>query len=131
MHHVSSPCKNLHFALPVRTDGVPLQGDRPYGGHAQDQGCDDLSFCHRGVVNSFVPRVTGELRIALDELPPRAVPPLELKGEQGEGMKGEELQGLTEEITDEGAPGHQDPAEDHLDPTQEPRTISVRASKSS
>lgn len=35
------------------------------------------------VVKSFVPHVTGEFRIVLDEPPPRVVPPLRLKIERG------------------------------------------------
>ena len=54
-----------------------------------------------GVVNRFVPRVTGEFRIVLDEPLPRVVPPLKLKIEYGEATKEEELEGLTEEITEE------------------------------
>jgi phenylacetate-CoA ligase len=36
-----------------------------------------------GVVSSFIPRVTGEFRIRLDEPPPRVVPPLKLAIELG------------------------------------------------
>jgi phenylacetate-CoA ligase len=50
------------------------------------------------VINSFVPRVTGEFRIVLDEPPPRVVPPLKLKVEYGEEVKQEELKGLANEI---------------------------------
>jgi len=35
------------------------------------------------VISSFIPRVTGEFRIALDEPPPRVVPPLKLRVERG------------------------------------------------
>ena len=54
-----------------------------------------------GVINRFVPRVTGELRIVLDEPPPRVVPPLKLKVEYGEGVKEDELASLEKEIQDE------------------------------
>jgi phenylacetate-CoA ligase len=54
-----------------------------------------------GVVNRFVPRVTGEFRIVLNEPPPRVVPPLTLKIEYAEDTKEEELAALTEEITEE------------------------------
>jgi phenylacetate-CoA ligase len=54
-----------------------------------------------GVINRFVPRVMGEFRIVLDEPPPRVVPPLKLKIEYGEGTKEEELEALTQEITEE------------------------------
>ncbi len=33
----------------------------------------------KGVINDFVPHVTGEMRIILDEKPPRVVPPLKLR----------------------------------------------------
>jgi phenylacetate-CoA ligase len=36
------------------------------------------------VIASFIPRVTGEFRIRLDEPPPRVVPPLRLRIERGE-----------------------------------------------
>lgn len=52
----------------------------------------------KGVIADFVPRVTGEFRIVLDEPPPRVVPPLKLKVEYGEGVKQEELEGLANEI---------------------------------
>ncbi len=54
-----------------------------------------------GVVNRFVPRVTGEFRIVLDEPPPRVVPPLKLKVEYGEGIEEGALEALTDEITEE------------------------------
>lgn len=50
------------------------------------------------VLSSFVPRITGEFRIVLDEPPPRVVPPLKLKIECGEGVKKEELKALAQEI---------------------------------
>ena len=54
-----------------------------------------------GVINAFVPRVTGEFRIVLDEPPPRVIPPLKLKVEYGEHIKEEQLETLAEEITEE------------------------------
>jgi len=54
-----------------------------------------------GVITGFVPRVTGEFRIVLDEPPPRVVPPLKLKVEYGEGVKKEELENLAKEIEEE------------------------------
>jgi len=53
------------------------------------------------VVNSFVPRVTGEFRIVLDESPPRVVPPLKMKIEYGEATTETELSRLGEEIIHE------------------------------
>jgi phenylacetate-CoA ligase len=50
------------------------------------------------VIASFIPRVTGEFRILLDEPPPRVVPPLELRVERGEQTPPEALPGLEAEI---------------------------------
>lgn len=54
----------------------------------------------QGVINSFVPRVTGAFRILLDEPPPRVVPPLRLKVEHGAGVMDSDLPGLEQELTD-------------------------------
>ncbi|MEW6262073.1 MAG: phenylacetate--CoA ligase family protein [Thermodesulfobacteriota bacterium] len=51
-----------------------------------------------GVIAGFVPRVTGEFRIVLDEPPPRVVPPLKLKIEYGESVREEDLPLLGREI---------------------------------
>jgi phenylacetate-CoA ligase len=51
-----------------------------------------------GVVASFIPRVTGEFRILLDEPPPRVVPPLKLRIERGEQTDASELPTLEAEI---------------------------------
>jgi phenylacetate-CoA ligase len=51
------------------------------------------------IVTSFMPRVTGEMRIVLDQPPPRVVPPLKLKIEHGEETRDPELDGLAEEIS--------------------------------
>ncbi|MEW6441463.1 MAG: phenylacetate--CoA ligase family protein [bacterium] len=53
-----------------------------------------------GVINRFVPRVTGEFRIVLDEPPPRVVPPLKLKVEYGDVSSGS-LELLEQEILEE------------------------------
>ncbi len=53
-----------------------------------------------GVVNAFVPKVTAEFRIVLDEPPPRVVPPLKLRIEYGVGVSPEELPALEEEIAE-------------------------------
>ena len=52
----------------------------------------------QGVVNGFVPRVTGAFRIVLDEPPPRVVPPLRLKLEYGEKTEASDLKLLEKEI---------------------------------
>ena len=54
----------------------------------------------KGVVNGFVPRVTGEMRIILDEKAPRVTPPLKLKVEHAQGISGAELTALENEIMD-------------------------------
>jgi phenylacetate-CoA ligase len=54
----------------------------------------------KGVINEFVPRVTGEMRIVLDEKPPRVVPPLKIKIEHAEGMSDAELEALESDIVE-------------------------------
>ncbi len=51
-----------------------------------------------GVITGFVPRVTGEFRIVLDEPPPRVEPPIKLKVEYAAGKKKEDLDKLEKEI---------------------------------
>jgi phenylacetate-CoA ligase len=48
---------------------------------------------------SFIPQVTGEMRIVLDTPPPRVVPPLKLKVEFGPETRQPDLEGLAEKIT--------------------------------
>jgi phenylacetate-CoA ligase len=55
----------------------------------------------RKVIESFVPRVTGQFRIVLEEPPPRVVPPLKLKVEHGEAVLDEKLNELAGEIADD------------------------------
>jgi len=50
------------------------------------------------VIASFIPRVTGEFRILLDELPPRVVPPLKLRIERGDHTPESALPELEAEI---------------------------------
>lgn len=50
------------------------------------------------IIESFAPRVTGEMRIVLDEPPPRVVPPVRLKIEHGRGTTRSDLEGLAHEI---------------------------------
>jgi phenylacetate-CoA ligase len=52
----------------------------------------------KGVINDFVPKVTGEFRIILDEPPPRVVPPLKIRVEHAVGIEGAELERLEKEI---------------------------------
>jgi len=50
------------------------------------------------IVAGFTPRVTGEMRIVLDQAPPRVVPPMKLKLERGSSVRDPELKGLAAEI---------------------------------
>lgn len=50
------------------------------------------------VIASFIPRVSGEFRILLDEPPPRVVPPLKLRVERGEATRVEDLPGLEADL---------------------------------
>lgn len=52
----------------------------------------------KGVINEFVPRVTGEMRIVLDEKPPRVMPPLKVRVEYGENTVETEREALEKEI---------------------------------
>lgn len=52
----------------------------------------------KGVVETFMPRVTGEMRIVLNAAPPRVEPPLRMKVEHGPAVTIEELDGLREAI---------------------------------
>jgi phenylacetate-CoA ligase len=55
----------------------------------------------KSVVESFIPRTTGEFRILLDEPPPRVVPPLKVRIEYGEGLQKEDLTALTDEVQEQ------------------------------
>jgi phenylacetate-CoA ligase len=54
----------------------------------------------KGVVDSFTPRVTGEIRIILTTPPPRVEPPLKMKVEYGTAVNEAELAPLKEELED-------------------------------
>lgn len=51
-----------------------------------------------GVIQGFVPRVTGHFRIVLFEPPPRVSPPLKLNVEHGEDVREDALDSLAAEI---------------------------------
>jgi len=51
------------------------------------------------IVSSFIPRVTGEMRIVLNAPPPRVVPPIRLKLEHGADTREPDLEGLAGEIS--------------------------------
>ena len=85
------PCGKSGFRYKVigRTDDMlKVKGVMVYPSHL------------KGVVNGFVPRVTGEMRIILDEKAPRVTPPLKLKVEHAQGISGAELTALENEIMD-------------------------------
>jgi phenylacetate-CoA ligase len=73
-----------------------------YLGRADDllivKGVNVYPAAIKGVVDAFYPRVTSEIKILLDEPPPRVVPPLKMKVEYGPGVSGEEINSLKEEI---------------------------------
>jgi phenylacetate-CoA ligase len=52
----------------------------------------------QGIINGFVPRVTGAFRIVLTEKPPLVIPPLKLKVEWGENVAESGLPALEKEI---------------------------------
>ena len=52
----------------------------------------------RNIVTEFIPEVTGEMRILLDNPPPRVIPPLKLKIEHGKAVGQAELTALAERI---------------------------------
>jgi phenylacetate-CoA ligase len=54
----------------------------------------------KGVINEFVPKVTGEMRIILDEKPPRVVPPLKIRVEHAKGLTEEQVNKLGHEIAE-------------------------------
>jgi phenylacetate-CoA ligase len=52
----------------------------------------------RDVITSFIPKVTGAMRIILTEPPPNVTPPLKIKVEYGSGMEPGQLPDLAKEI---------------------------------
>lgn len=53
----------------------------------------------RSVVASFAPRCTGQMRVVLDEPPPRASSPLTIKVEHDPSIEGQSLEALRGELT--------------------------------
>ncbi len=53
----------------------------------------------KDIVSGFIPDVTGEIRIVLENPPPRVIPPLKLKIEHGESIGNSDLPGLAEKIS--------------------------------
>lgn len=54
----------------------------------------------KGIINEFIPRVTGEFRIVLDEPPPRVIPPLKIRVEHAAGLSGVALEALEKGIVE-------------------------------
>lgn len=54
----------------------------------------------RNVINGFIPRTTGEMRIVLDAPPPAVNPPLKIKVEHGAGMSPAEIEALRAELVE-------------------------------
>ncbi len=54
----------------------------------------------QGVINGFVPQVTGAFRIVLDREPPLVLPPLKLKIEKGDNFSDAGLPALEKQIND-------------------------------
>lgn len=52
----------------------------------------------QGVINGFVPRLTGAFRIVLEVPPPRVIPPLKLKVESGTGLGKDDRATLEKEL---------------------------------
>jgi phenylacetate-CoA ligase len=73
-----------------------------YLGRADDllivKGVNVYPMAIKGVIDSFYPRVTSEMRIVLDTPPPRVVPPLKIKVEYGPDAAKEQLNSLRMEI---------------------------------
>ncbi|MFP4085253.1 MAG: phenylacetate--CoA ligase family protein [Desulfobacteraceae bacterium] len=53
----------------------------------------------KDIVAEFIPHVTGEMRIVLENPPPRIVPPLKLKVEHGKDVGSADLQDLEEKVS--------------------------------
>ncbi len=54
----------------------------------------------KNIVNSFVPRTSGEMRIVLDEPPPKVTPPLRMMVEHGANLSGDQLEMLRSELVE-------------------------------
>jgi phenylacetate-CoA ligase len=54
----------------------------------------------KNLVESFSPRVTGEVRIVLDAPAPRVIPPLQLRVEYSSSIEGEQIERLKMEIAE-------------------------------
>lgn len=84
--------------------GIPGMRMR-YRGRADDllivKGVNVFPAAIKGVVDTFFPRVTGEMRVVLTTEPPRVVPPLNLKVEYAAGVDPNDFEQLKKEIENE------------------------------
>lgn len=101
-HHLRFTLNDIHQ---VFTDPCPcgFSGFRyKIVGRADDmlkvKGTPVYPAAIQGVINSFVPRVTGAFRVVLTEKPPLVVPPLKLKVEYGEEIRETDLPELERKI---------------------------------
>ncbi len=62
------------------------------------EGASIFPIAVRDVITSFIPRVTGAMRIVLTEPPPHIIPPLKIKVEFGRGIEPHQLPHLAKEI---------------------------------
>jgi len=82
-------CSGLRYKVVGRTDDMlKVKGVMVYPSHI------------KGVINDFLPRVTGAVRIILDEKPPLVIPPLKIRVEHAQGVSGAQLETLGNEISE-------------------------------
>lgn len=84
--------------------GIPGMRMR-FRGRADDllivKGVNVFPAAIKGVLDSFQPRVTGEMRVVLDTPPPRVEPPLRMKVEYASGVNDTDFEALKSEIENE------------------------------
>jgi phenylacetate-CoA ligase len=85
--------------------GYPGPGNRiKHIGRLNDrlfvEGVGVFPIAVRDVITSFIPRVTGAMRIVLTEPPPNISPPLKIKIEHGPEVEQSQLRDLAKEIED-------------------------------
>jgi phenylacetate-CoA ligase len=76
-----------------------------FAGRADDllivKGSNIYPSAIKDVIASFIPKVTGEMRVVLEVPPPRVVPPLKIKVEYGQGVEQHQLGELEDQIKTE------------------------------
>lgn len=102
-------CPAFRYALgdiiELNTEPCPcgLPGMRmKYKGRVDDllivKGVNVFPSALKGIVDSFIPKLTGEMRVVLTTPPPRVEPPLKMKVEYASDLKAEGLTALKEEL---------------------------------